>query len=153
VLATGVKYLEYSQLNCLSSKYKDRIARINWGIQLCTHGTYCTKPKRDHTGQAHSDQMVLGMINQAGEAGPCYQGPRVSKLTKEEYEARVHSDQMVPMKARQEAGPREQRPTEGLHSEDTQMRVGKQLAVGSQGIYRENRPRNSLGKGPLTLFP
>jgi hypothetical protein len=42
---------------------------------------YFTRPKGDHLDQVHSDQMVLKTIR-LGEAGPFYQRPRVSKITR-----------------------------------------------------------------------
>jgi hypothetical protein len=65
--------------------------------------------------------------DQAGEAAPCYQRPRVSRLTQEDYQARVHSDQMVLVIARRKAVPWEWGPTQVLHSLWMLKKVGKQL--------------------------
>jgi hypothetical protein len=43
-------------------------------------------------------------------------GQEFQNIIKEDYQAQVHSDQMVLMIARQEAGPCERRQTPGLHS-------------------------------------
>ncbi len=57
--------------------------------------------------------------DQAGEAGPFYQRPSVSKLTQRGLSG-SSPDQKVLVTVRREAGPCEQKPTQGLHSEDTQ---------------------------------
>jgi hypothetical protein len=48
-----------------------------------------------------------------GKASSCYRRPRFSKLLKEGHPARVHTDQMVLMMARPEAGPVSQWPLKG----------------------------------------
>jgi hypothetical protein len=55
--------------------------------------------------------------DQVGEAGPFHHRPRVSKLLKEDYQARVLSDQIVLMIARWEADQCECRLTQEVQSQ------------------------------------
>jgi hypothetical protein len=60
------------------------------------------------------------------------------KTSSRDYQARVHSDQLVLMIARWEASPCEQSPKpRATFSEDTQMRVGKQLLTAKNLIRKQ----------------
>jgi hypothetical protein len=56
--------------------FKDRVAGINWGSYYALK-RHVAQGHRDHLDRVHSDQKILEMIRQ-GEAGPCYQSPRVT---------------------------------------------------------------------------
>jgi hypothetical protein len=73
------------------------------------------KAKMDHLDRIHSDQMALKTITW-GRLVLFIGGQEFQSSLKEEWLAHVHSDQMVFMTVRQEAGPCELRLTQGLHS-------------------------------------
>jgi hypothetical protein len=94
---------------------------MNWGsyYALKGHVVQGCKAKGDHLDRVHSDEIVLEIIRWGRLVlvirGQESQSRRVSGLSP------LRS--MVLMIARQEAGSFEQGLTQGLHSEDTQMRV------------------------------
>jgi hypothetical protein len=73
------------------------------------------KAKGGHLDQVHSDQMVLEMIRR-GRLVLVIGGQESQNSLKEDYQARVHLDQMVLVIARQEYGSCQQRPNQELHS-------------------------------------
>jgi hypothetical protein len=77
------------------------------------------KAKGDHFDRVHSDQMFVWSL---------LSGAKSLKTYSKDFQARVHSNQMVLMIAWQEADPCQRRlNSRAILSEDTQMRVGKQL--------------------------
>jgi hypothetical protein len=84
-----------------------RVAGINQG--LTGHSKdILRKATGDHLDQVHSDQKVLEMIRR-GRLVLVIRGQESQNLVKEDYQARVHSYQMVLVIARQETGPCERR--------------------------------------------
>jgi hypothetical protein len=78
------------------------------------------------------------------------------KTNSKDYQARFHSDQMVLMISRREAGQCEQRlNSRATISEDAQMRVGKQLLAaknltGKQAESCLNKSQLTISRGVLT---
>jgi hypothetical protein len=68
-----------------------------------------------HLDHVHSDQKVLETIRR-GKLVLFTEGQESQNKLKEDYEARVNSNQIVLVKVRREAGPCEQRPIQVLHS-------------------------------------
>jgi hypothetical protein len=71
-------------------------------------------------------------------------------LLKEDYQARVHSDQMVLVIARRGVSQCEQRPTQGLYSL-RMLNENWKTTLGSQETQWESRQSDSLKKSQLTL--
>jgi hypothetical protein len=96
------------------------------------------KAKGNHLDQVYSDQKVLQVIS-GGRLVLVIRG-QDSQTSSRDRQARVHSDKALVM-ARQEAGPHKQRLTKELHShqltQNTQMRVGKQLYVARELNQKE----------------
>jgi hypothetical protein len=57
---TSVQYQSNTIIAMIVSQEKPK----NCGFLLCAQRTFCIKPKEDHLGQVHSDQMVLELIRQ-----------------------------------------------------------------------------------------
>ncbi len=63
----------------LLAEYKERVARISWGILLCPQGTYCANQGESPWSSPFRSDGSWDY--QAGESGPCYRRLRASKLT------------------------------------------------------------------------
>jgi hypothetical protein len=78
----AAKMYIYNKLDrCFNWREMTRVPRINWGTLLGAQETKCTKPRGSPWLSPLRSECSWG--EQAGEAGPCYQKPRVSKLTQE----------------------------------------------------------------------
>jgi hypothetical protein len=114
-----VQAKEYTHIHvigwhCSIGMKRARVAGTNLVTLLGAQGTYYTKPRgitfieftRIRRFSRRSDREGWSLLSEA----------KSLKTSSRDHQAGNHSDQMVPMMARQETGPWEQRWTHGLHS-------------------------------------
>jgi hypothetical protein len=97
----------YSQLNCLSSQRQTKVAGICWEILLSTQRTYCAQPSG--ITLILYTQIEGPRDDQAGRLVLIIGGKSL-KTSSRDFQAQVHSDQMVLVIARREASLCEQSP-------------------------------------------